>query len=220
MTSLMMACMQHKPLMIVGGGGHTRVLLAMAQAAGATVRGIITSDAALVGTTIFNVTVLDLEERAKLDATQVALLNGVGNHASHEGPGLAPRMALYARYRAKGFAFPALLSTAAIVQAHVTIGHGVQIMPGAVVQPGAMLGENCIINTHASIDHDVVIGAHCHVAPGAVLCGHVQIGEASHIGAGAIITERVKIGSNVLISAGAVVTRDVADGTLLRREET
>ena len=213
---LLVDSMDKRELVIIGGGGHTRVLLAMAQTAGLSVRGIITSSRELVGTTVFDVPVLGLENEVALNAAEVTLVNGVGNIASQNGSGMAPRKALYERYRARGFDFLPLISTQAMVQPHVVVGHGTQIMAGAVVQPGGNLGENVIINTRASIDHDATIGAHCHIAPGAVLCGHVTIGEATHIGAGAIIIQKVTIGREVVIGAGAVITHNVPDGAVIR----
>ena len=207
--------MQKIEIVIIGGGGHTRVLIAMAQAAGVGIRGIITSNTDLLGTRVLGVPVLGLEENVALDPAEVTLVNGVGNHASRDGAGIAPRVGLYQRYRARGFDFLPLISVQAMVQAHAVISHGVQIMPAAVVQPCASLGENVIINTRASIDHDVRIHAHCHIAPGAVLCGGIEVGEASHVGAGAVIIENVRIGRDVVIGAGAVITRDVPDGSVI-----
>src|SRR5262245_40841749 len=145
--------MQKKPVVIIGGGGHTRVLVGMVQAAGFDLRGIVTSSKELLGTDVLGIPVLGLEGEYALNPAEVMLVNGVGNHATGKGSGLAPRTALYQRYRAQGFDFPPIISTHAVVAAHVTMGEGVQIMAGAVVQPGAILGENSIINTRASIDH-------------------------------------------------------------------
>lgn len=208
--------MKQKPLIIIGGGGHTRVLIGMVQAACLPLNGVLTSNPELVGGSIFDVPVLGLESEVKLNPHDVMLINGVGNAASRQGPGLAARRAVYQRYRALGFDFLPLVSQQALVQPHVTMGEGVQIMPGAVVQPGAMLGEDVIVNTCASIDHDVVIYPHSHIAPGAVLCGHVVVGEETHIGAGAVVIQGVRIGSNVVVGAGAVVTHHVPDGMVIR----
>jgi len=205
-----------RELVIIGGGGHTRVLTGMAQAAGVAVKGIITSDAALVGESILDVPVLGLEKEITLDPANILLINGVGNHASRTGSGLAVRAAIYQRYRARGFDFLPLISNHAVVQPHVLMGEGVQVMPGAVIQSGAIIGENVIINTRASIDHDVVIYPHCHIGPGAVLCGHVVVGEETHIGAGAVIIQGIRIGCNVVVGAGAVVTRHVPDNVMIR----
>lgn len=205
-----------RELVIIGGGGHTRVLIGMAQAAGLAVRGIITSNTALLGEHILDVPVLGLEGEVTLDPAEVTLLNGVGNRASRQGAGLAPRAALYHLYRAQGFDFLPLISNAAAILPHVMMGEGVQVMAGAVVQAGAVLGENVIVNTRASIDHDVVIYPHCHIAPAATLCGGVVVGEETHIGAGAVIIQGIRIGCNVVIGAGAVVTRHVPDNAIIR----
>ncbi len=205
-----------KELIIIGGGGHSRVLIGMAQAAGQTVRGVVTSNAALVGTDIFGVPVLGLEDEIMLDPKEVTLVNGVGNLAGSSGPGLMPRIELYQRYIAHGFDFLPLISPQAMVQTHVILRNGVQVMAGVVIQPGSVISENCILNTRCSIDHDVVIEPHCHIAPGAVLCGNVSIGEGAHIGAGAVIIQGVRIGRNAVIGAGAMVTKHVADGFIVR----
>jgi sugar O-acyltransferase (sialic acid O-acetyltransferase NeuD family) len=205
-----------RELVIIGGGGHTRVLIGMAQAAGLNIKGIITSNAALLGEEVLDVPVLGLEGEVALDPAQIVLINGVGNLASRAGSGLAVRAAIYQRYRARGFDFLPLMSNHAVVQPHVMMGEGVQVMPGAVIQSGAIIGENVIVNTRASIDHDAVIYPHCHIAPAAVLCGHVVVGEETHIGAGAVIIQGIRIGCNVVVGAGAVVTHHVPDNVIIR----
>ena len=208
--------MKQNEVIIIGGGGHTRVLIGAARARGLALRGIITRNAALVGTYIFDVPVLGLEEAYALDADVMTLLNGVGNAATSAGAGLATRSSIFNRYTARGFTFLSLVSPEAMVQCCVTLGAGAQVMAGAVIQPGTIIAENVVVNTRASIDHDCHIGMHTHIAPGAVLSGEVVVGEASHIGAGAIVTQGVRIGSHVVVGAGALVTRDVPDGMLLR----
>jgi UDP-perosamine 4-acetyltransferase len=208
--------MNAKDIVIIGGGGHTRVLIGMAQVAGLSVRGVITSSVALVGTSILDVPVLGLESEFNLSPNEVTHINGVGNAATRAGSGLGPRAELYARYRARGYDFFPCISSAAVVAPHVLMGEGVLAMAGSVIQPGSIIGENVIINTRASVDHDCVIAPHCHIAPAATLCGHVVVGERSHIGAGAVITQGVHIGARVVIGGGAVVTYHVADDCLVR----
>ena len=208
--------MKQKEIVVIGGGGHTRVLIGVAAALALPVKGIITRNAQLIGTSIHAVAVLGLEESCALNPDEVTLLNGVGNAANSKGTGLEVRSGIYTRYTAQGFSFLTLVSPNAMVQPLATLHTGAQVMAGAVIQAGCVVGENSIINTRVTIDHDCHIGKHCHIAPGAVLCGDVVVGAASHIGAGAIITQGVRIGSNVVIGAGALVTRDVPDGMLLR----
>jgi sugar O-acyltransferase (sialic acid O-acetyltransferase NeuD family) len=208
--------MKAKDLIIIGGGGHTRVLIGAVQAAGLSLRGIVTSNPKLIGSSIMGVPVLGLESEFSLSPEEVTLINGVGNLANSAGSGLEPRAAVHERYSAKGFAFLPLLAPQAMVQPHVTLGAGAQVMAGAVIQPASVIGDNVIINTRASVDHDCRIDAHCHIAPGAVLCGHVVVGAYTHIGAGAVITQGVRLGSNVVVGAGAIVTRPVPDGMIVR----
>lgn len=208
--------MANHPIVIVGGGGHTRVLIGMLKRLELPIRGIVTRNEALLGDEVHGVPVLGLEGDVALSAQEVAIVNGVGNWASSNGAGLDVRAGIYRRYTDQGFFVAPVISHQAITQPDIMLGHGVQVMPGAIIQPGAMIGENAIINTRASIDHDCVIAPHAHVAPGAVLCGGVSVGELTHIGAGAVIIQGVKIGANVVIGAGVTVTRDVADGAVVK----
>lgn len=208
--------MPNRPIMIIGGGGHTRVLIGMLGLPGAKIRGIVTRNESLIGTNILGVPVLGHEEKTPFKASEVVLVNGVGNVASRLGSGLETRAGIFQHYQAMGYGFLSIVSDRAIVQPEVTLGDGVQIMPGVVIQPGAMIGENVIVNTGASIDHDAVIYPHAHIAPGAIICGHAVVGEETHVGAGAVIIQGVRVGSNVVIGAGAVVTSDVPDNAMVR----
>ena len=207
--------MQDYSLIIIGGGGHTRVLIGMLKTVARPITGILTRDASLLEEMVHEVPVLGLEDSYALDAAHTHLINGVGNKATRSSSGLVLREQLFSRYKARGFSFAQVISEHAVIQPDVMLGEGVQVMPGAVVQPGAMVGENSIINTCASIDHDVVIYPHAHIAPGAVLCGDVVVGERTHVGAGAVVIQGIRIGSDVIIGAGAVITRNVPDGAVI-----
>lgn len=179
------------------------------------IRGIITSDEALLGGEVHGVSVLGREGDVALSPQEIAIVNGVGNKASSKSSGLDVRAGIYKRYVELGFFVTPVISHQSIIQPDVMVGHGVQVMPGAIIQPGAMIGKNAIINTRAVIEHDAVIAPHAHIAPGAIICGGASVGELTHIGAGAIILQGVKIGANAVIGAGVTVSRDVADGAVV-----
>lgn len=206
--------MAEKPIIIVGGGGHTSAIIGVLKANGAALRGIVTRDSTLVGGEIHGIPVLGVEDFYKLDPGGVTIVSGVGNKPSRLGSGLEARSLLHKRYLDAGFEVLPVMSAQAIFQPDIQLGHAVQIMPGAVIEAGAMIGDNALINTGALIDHDVVVAPHAHVAPGAILCGGVSVGELTHIGAGAIIIQGIKIGRGVVIGAGVVVRRDVPDNTI------
>ena len=106
---------------------------------------------------------------------------------------------------------PTLIHPSAVVSPHATIGAGSVVMANAVINAGARIGEAVIINTAATIDHDCCLADGVHVSPGAHLAGGVDIGEASWIGIGSAIREGIVIGADVVVGAGAAVVADIDD---------
>jgi UDP-perosamine 4-acetyltransferase len=195
-----------KPVAVLGGGGHGRVVIEALLRAGATVFGVIDPkpEAALpVGVRYLGASLAAIEP----GSADVAI--GVG---SIDVGAANPRPRLFDEARAAGFAVRSVCHPSAILAADVKLGAGSQVMAGAILQPGVTLGVNCIVNTGASLDHDCRIGDHVHVAPGAVLSGGVVVGRGCHIGVGAVIIQGIRIADEALIPAGAVITRDVAAG--------
>lgn len=91
------------------------------------------------------------------------------------------------------------------------IGEGSAIMAGAVVNPDSSVGRHCIINTLASIDHDNQLKDYSHVSPHGALAGSVSVGCMCHIGVGASIIDGISICDNVVVGAGSVVIRDIVE---------
>jgi sugar O-acyltransferase (sialic acid O-acetyltransferase NeuD family) len=198
------------PLVLLGAGGHAKVLLSLAQAAGYAVVGVCDPGLARESVPTWRgLPVLGGDEAlARLDPTATGLINGVG-----QLPGDQTRRNLFAKCRNQGFHFPPLLHPSAWVDPSASLAEGVQIMAGAVIQADCRIGENTIINTRASIDHDGEIGAHVHVAPGATLCGGVKIGEGAFIGAGATVVHGIRIGADSFLRAGRLQAVDLPDST-------
>lgn len=196
------------PLIMLGAGGHAKVLLALAQAAGLVVQGVCDPGLAAQGERNWRgLPVLGGDE--VLDAVNpesAGLINGIGQLAGSEG-----RWRLYDLLRSKGFRFPALVHPAAWVAPSTRLGEGAQIMAGAIVQPDCSIGENSIVNTRASIDHDCQIGTHVHVAPAATLCGGVIVGSYGFIGSGAAVIQGVHLGENAIVGAGTTLVKNLPD---------
>jgi sugar O-acyltransferase (sialic acid O-acetyltransferase NeuD family) len=198
----------NRPLLLIGAGGHARVLLDALWAQGKSIIGVVDNDSAKHGITLLGSKVIGGDEVvAGLDPTTVALVNAVGAVRN-----LSLRQAIYDRFRKAGYIFSGVTHPSAVLAADVELGQGAQIMAGVVIQSGTIIGENVIVNTKSGVDHDCVIGAHAHIAPGATLCGGVRVGEGAFIGAGATVIQGVTLGRNCLVAAGAVVVADVADG--------
>ncbi|MDB5866722.1 MAG: acyltransferase [Betaproteobacteria bacterium] len=197
-----------EPVIVIGAGGHARVLLDVLRLRGVEVLGVVDNDCAKRGQTVGGVPVTGGDEEVQNHpAHGVRLVNAVGT------VGVSPqRSGVFERFKQHGYRFAEVIHPSATIAADAVLCEGAQIMAGAIVQTGCRVGRNSILNTRASIDHDCEIGDHVHVAPGVTLSGNVSVGEGSHVGTGATVIQGVRIGRHCLIAAGAVVVRDVLDG--------
>lgn len=197
-----------EPVLLVGGGGHAKVLVEALLAGDAVIAGIVDADPARQGKDVLGVPVIGGDEVAgEYPAGEIRLVNAVGS------TGLpVVRRGIFERFAARGFRFASVAHPSAVIASDVELGEGAQVMAGAVIQPGCRIGANTIINTRASVDHDCVIGDHAHIAPGVTLSGGVTVGEGCHIGTGATVIQGITIGEGSVVGAGAVVTKDVAAG--------
>ena len=198
----------NKDYVVIGSGGHARVLIAALKAGGIVPVACLDSDPSRWNGQVLGVTVTgdDSTLPALGKPDHVLLVNGVGSAAQPE-----MRRAVWEKFLALGYRFASVTDPRAIVSEGVSIDPGAQILAAAVVQPGTRIGSNAIINTGACVDHDCSIGSHAHIAPGAVLCGNVDVGESAHIGAGAIIRQGARIGHGAVVGMGAVVISDIED---------
>ncbi|MBL8629105.1 MAG: NeuD/PglB/VioB family sugar acetyltransferase [Rhodospirillaceae bacterium] len=196
-----------KPIYVVGGGRHGKVVIDTLLTAGVSLAGVL--DPALsVGATVFGVPVVGGDHFLDdVSADAAIIVNGIGGNPAND---LRKRVSL--NLKARGFQFQSTIHPAASVGRDCTLVDGSQVMAGVVLQNGVTLGENAVANTRASIDHGCKIGAHTFIAPGAVLCGDVIVGEGVFIGAGAVIMPEVKIGAGAVIGGGAVVIKNVPAG--------
>ncbi len=194
-----------KKVIIIGGGGHARVLYDILRMNSFSVMGYadrhpkedfdlkyLGDDQAIVN---------------KYDPQQVRLVNGVG---SIKQP--VQHQEIYERFRNLGYRFCAVVHSQSIVSSYAQYGEGTQIIGGCVINAGTVIEENVVINTSASVDHDCFIRAHSHIAPGVIISGAVKIGRGCHIGCGATIIQGVSIGDGVIVGAGTLVLKNIQSG--------
>jgi sugar O-acyltransferase (sialic acid O-acetyltransferase NeuD family) len=197
-----------KGIVVIGSGGHARVLIAALKALGRVAIGLLDSDETRIGRSVDGVVIIGNDDKLReYSPDKVEVVNGIGSVASTE-----KRKGLYERFKREGFTFAEVIHPSATIADGVSLGEGVQVMAGAVIQTGCSIGNNAIINTGAVLDHGCVIGEHVHVAPGAVLSGDVHVGVMAHIGTSATIIQGIKIGRAATIGAGAVVITDMPSG--------
>lgn len=196
------------PLIVLGAGGHAKVLVGALLKLGEKIVGLLDRDVDRHHGHVLGIEILgDDLMLTRFPPARTRLVNGLGSMRA-----VTVRRTIYDRWCAAGYRFVSVIDPHAVLAADVLCGIGVQVMAGAILQPGIRLGDNCIINTGAVVDHDCTIGAHAHIAPGAVLSGGVTIGAAAHVGTGASIIQGISIGAGAVVGAGATVIRDVEPG--------
>lgn len=203
-----------KPVLIIGAGGHAKVLADALLASGRQVLGF-TAGSAKDGhhaEVLPGLLVLGTDEVLRnYPPAEVELVNGLGGIDCR---GLRRRV--QERLEADGWYFSGVCHPAAQVSPFASVSAGVQLLAACVVQAGTRLGVGSIVNTAAVVEHDSTLEEYVHVAPRAVLCGNTQVGRNSHIGAGAIVRQGLRLGPNTLVGAGAVVVKEFGGrGTLI-----
>ena len=183
-----------KNILIIGGGGHAKVLISIIQKL---------DQYSIIGYT-------DLEDKGEIlgikylgsddhnfgeleNKTRLAVL-GLGQIKKS-----SIRKKIAEKYIDHGFHFPRIIAPSAIVNQDVTIADGTVVMDGVIINSGSRIGEFSILNTGSIIEHDCEIGSFVHIAPGAVLSGSVHIGDGVLIGTGAKVINNVKINDRVII---------------------
>ena len=193
-------------LIVIGGGGHAKVLVSTLLMQDRKVLGFVDLKRALPA--LLGIGQLGDDSVVFLHSPdQVRLVNGVGSVDS-----TVLHRTMYETFVKRQYVFETVIHPSAVIAPDVRIEDGVQVMAGAVVQPGSRLGKNVIVNTGARVDHDCCIEPHAHIAPGVTLSGGVHIGEEAHVGTGATIIQGVKVGPASMVGAGAVVLDDVPAG--------
>ena len=196
-----------KPVIIIGAGGHAKVLIDCLQLLGIEVLGAL--DKNLNKDTILQVPVLgDDVMISEYPTKDVELVNGIGSVGN-----MNLRASVFIKYKKLGYDFRTVIHPSAVIARNCILGEGVQIMAGAIINTDTKINENVIVNTGSVIDHECVIGKHVHIAPGCTLSGNVRVGDKVHVGTGSKIIQGVVVGSNSLIGAGAVVVNEVLSGT-------
>ncbi len=193
------------PLVIVGAGGHGRVVLDAARATGWCIQGFLDSTKPR-GHTVNAAPILGpfscLDDADWLTGSSIIV--AVGDQVA--------RRELSLRVLRNGGQLATVYHPSAIVSSSAVVGRGTLIAAGVVVVTDAVIGDFCILNTASSVDHDVILADGVQICPGARLAGRVICNDDAFVGTGAMILPGVKIGNKALVGAGAVVLTDVGDG--------
>jgi sugar O-acyltransferase (sialic acid O-acetyltransferase NeuD family) len=213
MTSESHNITEGKPVILLGAGGHAKVLINTLLLLKREILGYVVAEkmdkVEMLGIQHLG----DDEDVLQYNPQSVELVNGLGVL-----PGKTVRWKLDNDFSVEGYSFMTVVHPSAVVALDVKLSEGVQVMAGSVIQPGVEIGRATIINTKVSIDHDCDIGEYCHIAPGVTMSGDVTVGKNVHIGTGSSVTQGITISDHAIVGAGSLVYKDVNRGVQLLQE--
>jgi UDP-perosamine 4-acetyltransferase len=193
-------------IIIVGAGGHGRVVLDILRAAGEhEVAGFVDATPALAGQKVEGLPVFgpaNVLSKVRQQKIQGAIV-AIGDCRA--------RVKYSQVLKEHGFQLVRAIHPRSVVSPSATLGDNVMVSAGACVCPHARIGDSVIVNTNSVIDHECEIAEGVHICPGAVLGGRVRVGRWAWIGLGANVIQCITIGQCATIGAGAAVIRDVPD---------
>ena len=190
-----------KDLILVGGGGHCKSVIDVAESAGYNIWGIIDMPED-VGNRIFGYKVIGTDDDIPFYADKAEFVITVG---FIKNP--AVRIRIYDKIKEAGGKLATLIASTAYVSKYANVGEGTVVMHHAMVNAGAQLGTNCIINTFCNIEHDAVIGNQCHISTGTMVNGYCKVGDRVFIGSQSVMANGVSIGDDIIVGAGSFIRK-------------
>ena len=191
-------------IIVVGGGGHAKVLISVLKKMGWEIVGYTdpVDRGAILGVPHLG----DDSGLPNLLLTHKDLRAAFGLGKIDRS---LKRIRLQEELEKIGLYFPVIVSPSAVLNEEVELGPGTAVLDGAVINTGTVTGKACIVNTNSTLEHDCRLGDDVHIAPGATVGGGVSIGSGCMIGAGATIIQGLTICQDCMIGAGATVLKNI-----------
>ena len=180
-----------KKVVIIGAGGHGRVIADIVSLSGDVVLGFLDDNDP---SEFPNITILGKLTDIERFKQEASFIVGIGNNQL--------RKQIMETFDVDWYT---AIHPTAVITSDVVIGEGTAIMANAVINTGSKLGRGVIVNTAATVDHDNVLEDYVHISPGVHLGGTVHIGSETWIGIGAVVINNVDICGECIVGAGALV---------------
>ena len=190
-----------KKLVVIGAGGHAKVAIDVARAAGWLP--VVALDPVGPGRFCADVPVIGSDS----EATSV-FANGVRFALLALGSNRL-RLRIGEQLEQIGFVCPPILHPQAVVSSYAKIDNGTIVMPHATINSHARIGRFAIVNTGAIIEHDCPVADGAHIAPRSVLGGTVSIGREVLFGIGSVARPGSSVGDGATVGAGSVIIEPV-----------
>ena len=180
-----MTSLAQKSLILIGAGGHAKVVMDAVLAQGGKISGYVDPKPAawLDAQGIPHIT------EAEFGLSPQLIMGFVGLDCE----ALKKRYHMMQHYQQQGVNFPSIIHPSAIISPNAHISEGVQVLLGAVINAYARVEPGVVINSVSVVEHDAVIGAGAHIAPASVVLGGANIGECAYVGSQAVIVQNSEL---------------------------
>ena len=193
-----------RPLILIGGGGHCKSVIEVAESAGYEIKGILDMPDEVGKEVLPGHKVIGTDDEIPQYVEKCDFIITVG---FIKNPAI--RIKLYNKVKAAGGRLATIIASTAHVSKYAELGEGTVIMHQAFVNAGAKIGDNCIINTFVNIEHDADVGNQCHISTGTMVNGECKIGENCFIGSQSVCANCIEIASDIIVGAGSVVRKSI-----------
>lgn len=194
-----------KDLILVGGGGHCKSVIDVAESVGYHIIGILDMPGE-VGNRVLGYKVIGTDDDIPLYADKAAFVITVGFIKTP-----AVRIRVYDKIKAIGGKLATLVASTAYVSKYAEVGEGTVVMHHAMVNAGAQIGTDCIINTFCNIEHDAVIGNQCHISTGTMINGDCKVGDRVFIGSQSVMANGISVEDDIIVGAGSFIRKSLKE---------
>lgn len=196
--------MERKELILVGGGGHCKSVIEVAESAGYNILGILDMPEE-VGKTVLGYKVVGTDDDIPQFVGKAEFVITVG---FIKNPAI--RIRIFDKIKSAGGRLATIVASSARVSKYAEVGEGTVVMHQAFVNAGAKIGCNCIINTFCNIEHDAQVGDQCHISTGTMVNGDCKIGERVFIGSQSALANGITVGDDIIVGAGSLVRKSIS----------
>lgn len=193
----------NKPLVLIGGGGHCKSVIDVAESAGYTILGIL-GQPEEVGKEVLAYKIIGTDDDIPSFVDDAEFVIAVGQIKNS-----IIRQKIASRIESAGGKYATIIASDAYVSKYAKLDDGCVVMHRAFVDVAVQIGKNCIINTMANIGHGVTIGDFCHVSADAMICGDCKIGNDVFVGSQSVLSNGIRVCDKVVIGIGSVIRHSI-----------
>ncbi|MDL2215353.1 acetyltransferase [Dysgonomonas sp. OttesenSCG-928-M03] len=190
-------------LILVGGGGHCKSVIDVAEKAGFFIIGVLDVPENL-GKSILDYKVIGTDDDIPNYVDEVLFIVTVGQIKDS-----TLRIRIHDRIMSAGGRLATIISPTAQISKYASIDEGTVILHQAAINADTKIGKGCIINTFANIEHDSIVGNYTHISTGAMVNGDCKIGESVFVGSQSVLSQGVSVADNSVISAATFVSKSI-----------